>query len=432
MSETFRIKKYTTDKVAFLGLLIISLIIAQLISVSRSAIVLCEPIILKHTGLAISVPSGNGWQSGKNWQFQNNSFVLASIFAFDSENPTTLVRCRYILAGVKDEPDVQFTRQASDAKGRIVKTEQKSIDGLIVDWAHINKESMGLEIFSGIVKLPDNRQLRIEVHQATGNVKLAEKVFNLVIESLKFEDNSLLKAGNQIVKEVKDIGISNFLYAQTTRSYFLIKDTKKEAIGFLMESVANLGQNNELNIVADNYVYVRRQYPQEETSLLQCTNNFDEFFWKSETSNITGISSSEVSLKENGKISIVKFGPRPDKKNYSINPAALPDSFLNFALSQIIDSHHEKFIIDTIEPDGTISPVFVSKGKTPLNTGYMLEIEFLNNSKISQQMFLDNKKEVSRILFRQDGVYTIERANKEDILREFPQRADYILQKEKI
>ncbi len=51
---------------------------------------------------------------------------------------------------------------------------------------------------------------------------------------------------------------------------------------------------------------------------------------------------------------------------------------------------------------------------------------------MSQQIFLDNQKQISKILLYQNGVYTIKRASKEDILKEFPQRAEYIIQKDRI
>ena len=54
-----------------------------------------------------------------------------------------------------------------------------NIGSLVLDGAHIKKQDMNVDIFAGIVQLPNDRQLNIEVHQAIGDTKLAEKIFKM-------------------------------------------------------------------------------------------------------------------------------------------------------------------------------------------------------------------------------------------------------------
>lgn len=432
MKKAYRIEKNSADKLALLGLLIVSLIIAQIIVVAKSGITLSQAVTLKYCGVSISVPIGKRWKTEKKWQFHDNSFVLMSAFSFEPANPETLVHCKYLLAAPKDKPETQLDDRVAKLKGLNVKRGQTTINNLVVNWVHIEKQNIGFNLFAGIVQLPDNRQLNIEVHQGTGNSKLAEKIFNLVIESLKFEDNPLLSTGNRIVKEIKNIGINNFIYNESIISYFLIQDEKKQTIGFFMDSVIDSEPNEKLNILAESYFYMRGQYTQEQTSLLRSSNDFAEFLWKSETSSISGITTTQTTRDEEGTISITKFSPRPEKNIYQVNSASIPDAFLDFAYIQLLDSRDEKCIIDIIQADGVITPVLISKVKPPFDADYMLEVEFLNNSEMPQQIFLDNQKQISKILLYQDVVFTIKRASKEDILREFPQRAEYIIQKNKI
>ena len=73
-------KKLKADKIALLGILITALLIARFVVGLRSAVTLSEPIELSRTGLAISVPAGNGWQSKKLWVYQEYGFILNSYF----------------------------------------------------------------------------------------------------------------------------------------------------------------------------------------------------------------------------------------------------------------------------------------------------------------------------------------------------------------
>ena len=60
MDKTYDIRKIGGDKIALLGLFVVSLLIARFIVVSKSAILLLEPIPLTDTGLSVSMPDGNG------------------------------------------------------------------------------------------------------------------------------------------------------------------------------------------------------------------------------------------------------------------------------------------------------------------------------------------------------------------------------------
>ena len=59
MDKTYNIKNIGGDKIALLGLIVVSLLIARFIVVSKSVILLSEPITLTDTGLSVSMPEGN-------------------------------------------------------------------------------------------------------------------------------------------------------------------------------------------------------------------------------------------------------------------------------------------------------------------------------------------------------------------------------------
>ena len=63
--------------------------------------------------------------------------------------------------------------------------------------------------------------------------------------------------------------------------------------------------------------------------------------------------------------------------------------------------------------------------------GYVLTVELLNGRGFYEQVYLDNRKRISKRLLRQEGTYILERTSRKEILRQFPEHAEYILQKNK-
>ena len=191
MNKTYDIRKTGGDKIALLGLFIIALIIARLIVASKSALILSEPIILAHAGLSVSMPSGNGWKSEKQWNYHKNasSFSLSSNFTPGSGKPTAWAHCRYLLAAETTTPQIRFEQMASEVDGVIIKTDWMQIDTLAIDWALIEKPQTPLSFIFGTAKLPNNHQLDIEVHQIMGDAEMAERTFKRIVKTLSFKDN---------------------------------------------------------------------------------------------------------------------------------------------------------------------------------------------------------------------------------------------------
>ena len=69
MNDTYRIRRPGGDKIALLGIFVVALLTARLVVALKSAIVLSGPIELTHSGLSLSMPAGNGWQSEEKWKY---------------------------------------------------------------------------------------------------------------------------------------------------------------------------------------------------------------------------------------------------------------------------------------------------------------------------------------------------------------------------
>ncbi|MHC4227635.1 MAG: hypothetical protein ACYSW0_09430 [Planctomycetota bacterium] len=193
MTDTNKVKKLAADKVALLGLFVAALLTARLVVALKSVLVLSEPVSLSRTGLSVSVPTGNGWQSQEQWRRQDDGFTLRSDFVLGSGKPTARVVCRYLLAAEKTTPLMRF-EQEFKVRGVVVRTDLIHTDTLIVDWEHVTGEEMPITMYMGTAELPDNRQLDIEVYEITGDAELAEQAFRAVVESVSFKDNRLLTA----------------------------------------------------------------------------------------------------------------------------------------------------------------------------------------------------------------------------------------------
>lgn len=433
MNDTYGTNKPGYDKIALLGFFILSLLVAHLIVVFKSRISFSDPIRLSQTGLSVSMPVGQAWQNDRQWQYQENMFSLSSLFPRGSDRPTTWANCRYLLSAETTTPQMRFDQRASEIDAVIVETNQTQTDTLTIDWARIEKPELHFSMFFGTARLPDNRQLDIEVNQIAGDGEPAELVFKHIIETLKFEDNQLLKAGAEIVAEIKSRGLAGFLDNQNRQAFFLIKDPAKRTIGFTMDMIVDSGTETQPNIRAAGLFYIRGQSTLEQGTSFQCSNNLDKFVYKSEISHRTGRSGTETILDGHDVITVRKFQDKPNEKTYHLGPAAIPDVFLDQILMQMLESGTSQIIADIIDADGKIIPTHIAAIEVAQDitddedAAYAFMLELMDGRGFSEKIYLNDRKQVYLRLARQDNIYILERAEVESIVNEFPEHAEHIL-----
>jgi len=432
MDETYGTKKTVGDKVALLGLFVAALLIARLFVALKSVIVLSQPIILTRTGLSVSMPTGKGWRNEKQWKYQENGFALSSDFTLDFSKPTAWAYCQYLFAAQKAPPQKWFDQKASEVGGAIINMGQTRKDTFTIDWAHIINPEMLLNTFFGTANLPDNRRLNVEVHQILGDGELAKRVFEGIIKSLKFNDNQLLKAGAEIIAAIKSKGLGSFVNDKNQQDLFLIKDSGSRTIGFTMDTLSDSGSDVKLNVQVASLFYVRSLYTFEQETSFQSTNNLDEFAYSSQTDSRTDRDSTEIILDKAGLMTVRKFG---EEANYHLSPTAIPDVFLEQLLGQMLQGNKKEIIVDIIDSNGKIIPVFVSGVEDQEDivadgkAAYILKMELLDGRGFSGQLYLNEQKKIYKRLVKQQDTYTFERAGIEDLVREFPEQAEKILRK---
>jgi hypothetical protein len=228
-----------------------------------------------------------------------------------------------------------------------------------------------------------------------------------------------------VPKSLKSKGIDSFLNDQNRQIYFLIKDEAKRNIGFTMDMISSI--NNQSAIRANSQFYIKGQNSVSHITALHCSNNLDEFVYNSETSSKAGRSGTEIVLDTEGVITISESRTQPDETSYRLNPAMIPDVFLDQLLEQMLESKKDQIIIDIIEATGKIIPTLLSVIDTKEtivpdeDAAYVFELKLLDGRGFSEQLYLNDQQQVYKRLVRQDDLYILERTSAENIAKEFPE-----------
>jgi len=433
MSDIQKMRKLGGDKIGLLGLFALALLAARLTVAWKSAISFSEPIPLPHTGLSVSMPMGKGWHSEGRWEYTDNTFIVRSVFAPRSGKPTAWAHCQYRLGADTAAPDVQLERKASEVDGEIVKTGQVQAADLTVHWARVERPEILLTTFSGTARLPNERQLDIEVHQIMSDPELSERVFKRILEGLSFKDDGLLEGGAEVTATIKGKGINNYLDNHNQQAAFLIKGSAGQLLGFTMDVLVDSGKDVRLNVRAAGLLYIGGRNAVEQETSFQSSNNLDEFTYRSEVYSGEGRSGSEVVQDAPGTVTVRTSGPRTDAKAYRLGPAALPDVFFDQVFRQMLDSDKQEIIVDAIDATGKITPTFVSRIEAMndivagSDAAYVFNLAYLDGRGFSQQVYLDAQGKIYRSLIQQENTYVLDRTSIEDIVKEFPEHAERIL-----
>jgi len=450
MDETYEIGNRVGAKVAFLGLFVAAVLSAQLVVAMRSRVVLSEPMQLAHAGLSVCMPEGNGWRSAKRWEHQQNGFTIGSTYAAGSSRPTGAARCRYLSPAETTSPQIRFEQQESALEGKIVQTGR--IDAnmvpaipatVTVDWVHIQKPGAWFNTFFGTAKLPHNARIEIEVHETTGDPCSAEHVFRRIAESVSITDSPLLDAGARIIAEMKDKGIAGFLDNQNRQSLFLVMDDGKNILGFTSDVLVDTGPGSEMNIQAASLYYIKGLFVHEEVASFQSDNRFDRFVWRFDRFawKSAGIAAERdgaaISLDEAGILTVTTFGEESKESSYHIGASAVPEVLIEQLLAQLLDSDKKEIVVDIIEAGGRVTRTHIIQiepegAAAKSDAAHVVKLMPLDGRGFYQLVYLNERKGISKSLLRREETYLFESIDPEDAAKLFPERAEYILQGDKL
>ncbi len=455
MSPFGKTKYRWADKAALLGLLIAGLVIAYFISVSRSVIKFSEPLELDYMGVWAAVPVGNGWESGKQWVYEENKFVLSSFFGPGQSSPAAVAHYRYLLGVVDVNSSVQIQERALAVKGTISEQGTLKTGPVSFDWVRIKVPAMGARIsfdmLFGSAQLPEGRVVNVEVRWSVPDAeKMAEEVFKQMAARLEFKGSPLLKDGAEILSRMKAKGLGQFITEQNKQNYFVIKDDKGEAAGYVISIFADLGSRAPMNIQAANSLYLRGARGREEVIIFQCRDDMSEFVYKSETASRFGRSGIEGVFDRAGVLAIKEYGTfisgrgfegetaEPfEERFYRPGAASIPDVLAELVYGELLASEYERILIDVIQADGTIVPIVISRAKDGNRSekeaayAYKLRVDFLDRRDSYSQVYLDENKITFKETIQRGVTYVLERSSPAELGKLIPEKSGEILKYEK-
>ncbi|MHC4647552.1 MAG: hypothetical protein ACYTBJ_18860 [Planctomycetota bacterium] len=241
-----------------------------------------------------------------------------------------------------------------------------------------------------------------------------------------------LRAGREIIAQIKNRGISSFLDDLGSPAFFIIKNAKFNTIGFTMDVYADFAPEPEFDIQSEGILFIRGRY--QQAASFKSDDRFDVFKWRTEMPGPGVSTGTELQLKEDGVLSVSHLGRNSKTLRYKPDPAVIPDFLLDLVFAQMREGPRKKVIVQTINADGKMVEVAVA-GFKARNSGqvgevkYTLSVDFENDPLSTRQVELDGRGRILRI--KRKNLY-IERAEEEDILATFPEWAAYILPRSRI
>jgi hypothetical protein len=454
MSPFESIKRTWADKAALLVLLIAGLLIAYFISAGRAVIKFSEPVELDYMGVGAAVPVGNGWESDRQWVYEENKFVLSSFFGPGQTSPTAAAHCRYLLGVVDMNSSVQIQEKALAVRGTISEEGTLKAGPIGVDWVRIKVPATGarvrFDMLFGSVQLPEGRVVNVEVRWSEPDTaKMAEEVFKRMVAGLEFKSSAVLKDGAEILNRMKAKGLGRFLTERNKQNYFVIKDNKGEAGGYVISIFADAGPQAPMNIQAASSFYLRGARGREEVIVFQCKEDMSEFVYKSETASKFGRSGIEGVFDRAGVLAVKEYGTfilgrsfkgtaaEPyEERFYRPGAASIPDVLAELVYDELLASEYERILIDVVRADGTIVPVVISRVKggnsDEKKTGYayQLRLDFLDRPGSYSQVYLDENKTMFKETMHYGATYVLERSSPAELETLIPEKSGEILKYE--
>jgi hypothetical protein len=429
MNDNYESRKFGADKLAFLGMFILSLLIAQLIVSANSLLVFSEPIELAHSGLSVSIPIGKGWQSDEKWRYDGKVFTLSSNFMVERGLPAAAVTCSYLRTSQPVDPKKWFEQQTEIPNAANIETGQIQKGNLTIQWAHIEKP---FTIFFGTASLPDNRVVTIEVIQTTFEIDTAEKAFKKIIDRLEYKEDNSVSTGTEIVNEMKNRGIDSLIKNHNKQVCFFIQDAANRNLGFTVDSLGDSSAEEQFRIRGASQLFFAGSDPQEQVTSFRGDNKLNNYIWQSQTHTKAGRADTKIALDESGSINVTSSSR---VNSYPNSSTVIPTIFLELVIDSVVQKGIKEAIIDTIDSNGKITPVLISFGPVDSNdedVSNSVKLAFLNGRGSTELLYLNNENQILREVIQQDNIYKLERTSIESIKEEFPQQAGDILQQNQL
>jgi len=422
MNDNYDFKKYGADKIAFLGMFLIAILIAQLLVSMKSGLDFSEPIELEHTGLSISIPTGKGWEAAKEWKYveKDDEYTLRSNYSTYQGILDAAVNCRYFLNTQNEKPKTLIESQTNDPNNIIAETKIIKKDNLEIYWANFKRP---FNIYLGVAELPNNRTITIEVVETSIGIEIAEKIFTTIIDNLNYNEDNLVETGLNFVKEIKNEGLGSQLNNFDSQSCFFIQDSNKSNIGFTIDFLANIKNDEQFTIRGASETFWSGRNPQERKTLFRCDNGLNKYIWQIRVNMRNFQTGATITLDESGVITFVNQTSGRSRQYLNCSNV-IPNTLLELLIKPAIQKNISDMVIDIIDSNGQISPTRLSikPASSTEDYSHILTLQSLFSDESPETFYLN---ENNRII-RADGNYNLDRTDIATIEKEFPGMSEYI------
>ncbi|MHC4476465.1 MAG: hypothetical protein ACYTEL_12515 [Planctomycetota bacterium] len=244
-----------------------------------------------------------------------------------------------------------------------------------------------------------------------------------------------LKAGRQVIAEIRRKGISSFYQNRQRQAYFLIRNERRRPVGFRLDVISDTAAGR-MNVEMATFRYERGRLVRDRLMAFRSDDSFETFQWSAQAVGPAIRALTEVVLSEDGTITVKRSDQRRNPLSYKPPPTSMPKFLLDLVFTQMLESDYHKIIVETIDDKGLPVEVVVHRSEEagPSDDGpiYRFNVDFEGVGGFSQQVYVDNEGRILRRLIEQDKVRLLERTDAKTILREFPERSNYILRSDEI
>ncbi len=431
MKHGEKLRQFGLDKIAFLGLFLLGLLLAKLMISFRSDIKLSEPIGLKGTGLEISVPAGDNWKRLSNgFRYENNEFNFTCVMQISSGSAISM-QWRYFLLPSEKTPLERFQAEAAPISGHIESTGSDKVGNLKFDYAKI--DSNQITLFCGTTSLPDGRILFLEVGQKGMGIDLAEKIFKALHASIKYQTDNSVAKGTKFLKDFKASYLT-MLPRGGWQNYYRLKDARGSTIGFTTNAISYSADSNENSAIfsADLLFLSSGFNAYIEQAIFYSDVSLSKFDWIVKQGSV--LTNRELPTH----IQLVDSNLTVEKQNviekFTFTDTMLPETFFDLAVASFLKSSFDTVMFEILLSSGKIAPVIISRINTPQTSVLPAEsaasVEIFGTNTTSQKMFFDGQGGLLSAEIQGNISYRLERAARADILADFPQWFDKIQQME--
>lgn len=427
MPDGEKTRRLGGDKIAFLIMLILGLLLARLLIVSKNNFKLSESIGLKGTGLEVSMPTSNGWKPLSNdFVYQENEFQLASQMQISSDSVITAV-WRYTMVPTNVDPNERFGQLATVLQGHIASKATQKFGQFTYDWAKI--ESKDTILFVGSTVLPNQRTLTLEVGQKGVGDELAEKIFKALLATARYNTDNSFARGLDLLNKFKTSFLPQIeqtdLSAQNQSDYFRIKDAAGNSIGFKTDALSYTAEPNDNYPLssASLFFFSPSFNTVAEQSLFRSDVNLSAFDWMVKEGNLLANRQTTTHMLLQNKIVTIDISGKVNQIPFT--NIMIPESLFEMVVADFLESDYETIYMEVLLSNGRVSSVILSRIKSSetaaLPERSACQADFFGGFTALHKMFYDGRGRMVSAEIQGNIPYRIERTTRAEIFEDFPQ-----------